>query len=75
MFRATKSLFNFATLALVEHNGKVLSKNTLKLITAAHKLKDEVAYLLVRLTYLSVVKLLQNYCQISINLQAMVLPK
>lgn len=32
----------FATLALAEHNGKTLSKNTLKLITAAQKLKDEV---------------------------------
>jgi hypothetical protein len=30
----------FATLALAEHNGKILSKNTLKLITAAHKLND-----------------------------------
>lgn len=33
---------NFATLAIAEHNGKTLSKNTLKLLTAANKLKDEV---------------------------------
>jgi hypothetical protein len=33
---------NFATLAIAEHNGKALSKNTLKLLTAANKLKDEV---------------------------------
>ena len=31
---------NFATLALAEHNGKVLSKNTLKLLTASSKLND-----------------------------------
>lgn len=29
----------FATLALAEHNGKQLSKNTLKLLTAASKLQ------------------------------------
>ena len=33
----------FATLAIAEHNGKVLSKNTLKLLSAAKELKDEVA--------------------------------
>ena len=32
----------FATLAIAEHNGKILSKNTLKLLTASYKLKDEV---------------------------------
>lgn len=57
MFRATKSLFHFATLALVEHNGKVLSKNTLKLIAAAHRLKDEVLNFRIRLIYFSVEKL------------------
>ena len=31
---------NFATLALAEHNGKILSKNTLKLLTASSKLND-----------------------------------
>jgi hypothetical protein len=30
----------FATLALAEHNGKNLSKNTLKLLTASAKLKE-----------------------------------
>lgn len=29
----------FATLALVEHNGKQLSKNSLKLLSATNKLK------------------------------------
>ena len=33
---------NFATLALAEHNGKILSKNTLKLLTASSKLNDQV---------------------------------
>ncbi len=42
MFRTRKTIYHFATLALAEHNGKVLSKNTLKLLTAAHKLKEEV---------------------------------
>jgi len=32
----------FATLAIAEHNGNVLSKNTLKLLSASNKLKDEV---------------------------------
>jgi len=30
----------FATLAIAEHNGKILSKNTLKLLTASSKLND-----------------------------------
>jgi hypothetical protein len=30
----------FATLALAEHNGKNISKNTLKLLTASTKLKE-----------------------------------
>lgn len=30
----------FATLAIAEHNGKVLTKNTLKLLNASNKLKD-----------------------------------
>ena len=37
-----RGAYRFATLALAEHNGKALSKNTLKLLTAAQKLKDEV---------------------------------
>lgn len=35
-----KTSFRFATLALAQHNGKALSKNTLKLITAANKLQE-----------------------------------
>ena len=35
-----KTFNNFATLALAEHNGKNLSKNTLKLLTAAQKLNQ-----------------------------------
>jgi hypothetical protein len=31
----------FATLVLAEHNGKKLSSNTLKLLSAASKLKDK----------------------------------
>jgi hypothetical protein len=31
---------HFATLAIAEHNGKALSKNTLKLLNASSKLKD-----------------------------------
>ena len=33
---------HFATLAIAEHNGKVLTKNTLKLLNASSKLKEEV---------------------------------
>lgn len=32
----------FATLAIAEHNGKNLTKNTLKLLNASSKLKEEV---------------------------------
>jgi hypothetical protein len=31
---------SFATLVIAEHNGKSLNKNSLKLLTAASKLKD-----------------------------------
>ncbi len=31
----------FATLVLAEHNGKRLSSNTLKVLSAANKLKDK----------------------------------
>lgn len=31
----------FATLVLAEHNGKKLSSNTLKVLSAANKLKDK----------------------------------
>jgi hypothetical protein len=31
---------HFATLAIAEHNGKALTKNTLKLLNASSKLKD-----------------------------------
>lgn len=40
----------FATLAIAEHNGKILSKSTLKLLTASNKLNDEVNTKLFRLT-------------------------
>jgi hypothetical protein len=43
-FLLKKTTHCFATLALAEHNGKVLSKNTLKLLSAAQKLKDEVVH-------------------------------
>lgn len=32
----------FATLAIAEHNGKNLTKNTLKLLSASQKLKEDV---------------------------------
>ena len=40
-----RSKWSFATLALAEHNGKALSKNTLKLLSASNKLKEEVPIL------------------------------
>ena len=55
-----KGIHRFATLALAEHNGKVLSKNTLKLLTASQKLKDEVKNLLQRLTYWFVDRVLNS---------------
>ncbi len=39
-FLLRKAVNQFATLALAEHNGKRLSKNTLKLLEAAQKLND-----------------------------------
>jgi hypothetical protein len=45
-FLLKRTAQHFATLALAEHNGKVLSKNTLKLIAAAQKLKADVLYIL-----------------------------
>ena len=60
MFRIRKTIGHFATLALAEHNGKVLSKNTLKLLTAAHKLKDEVTPPSIRLICSSAEKPLTN---------------
>jgi len=50
-FLLRRGACRFATLALAEHNGKALSKNTLKLLTAASKLKDEVPRPLSRPTY------------------------
>ncbi len=32
---------SFATLVLAEHNGKRLSSNTIKVLSAANKLKDK----------------------------------
>ncbi len=32
---------SFATLVLAEHNGKKLSSNTMKVLSAANKLKDK----------------------------------
>ena len=47
-FLLRKGAYRFATLALAEHNGKNLSKNTLKLLSASQKLKDEVNIVLTK---------------------------
>lgn len=52
---------HFATLAIVEHNGKTLTKNTLKLLNASSKLKDEVPQMINRPIYLSVDNIPNNY--------------
>lgn len=40
--QANRSLFS--SLVLAEHNGKSVSKNTLKLLTAAHKFGEPVTH-------------------------------
>ena len=52
---------HFATLAIAEHNGKSLTKNTLKLLNASSKLKDEVPQIINRLIY-SYVGNIPNNC-------------
>jgi hypothetical protein len=52
---------HFATLAIAEHNGKTLTKNTLKLLNASSKLKDEVSLTINRPIYSSVDNIPNNY--------------
>jgi hypothetical protein len=52
---------HFATLAIAEHNGKVLTKNTLKLLNASSKLKEEVSLIVIRPIYSCVDNILNNY--------------
>lgn len=42
----------FSTLALAEHNGKNVTKNTLKLLTAAHKFGEDVQYIIMIDSYI-----------------------
>jgi hypothetical protein len=50
----------FATLALAEHNGKMLTKNTLKLLNASSRLKEEVGFAISRPICLSVDSIPKN---------------
>ena len=64
----------FSTLVLAEHNGKALSKNSIKLLSAAHKFGEDVQSISYRFIYWSLVMAQKKFHKIFKQLYLLRMP-